>query len=150
ASTVATGTLIDDGTVAGVSATTTEAAFTIQGSTLNDNAANAVVSRGLYINPSITKATDFRGLEVAGYTFNLSSTTAVSQVYGTLHNQITVNTTTIATLAGASNVYINGTPKSTSNLTITSSTALSIIGGTVSTTTNAIALYVTAPTGASA
>jgi hypothetical protein len=39
-------------------------------------------------------------------------------------------------------------PMSTCNLTITSSTALTVIGGSVSSTTNAIGLYVTAPTGA--
>jgi len=138
----------------GIGTVTPVAALQVTGAAVNDSGSSLNVSRGFYISPNPTNAantllsTDYRGLEVAGYTLQLASTTAISQTYSALFNQPIVNTTTIATLAGASNVYINGAPKSTSNLTITSSTALSIIGGTVSSTTNAIGLYVTAPTGA--
>src|SRR5262249_23732510 len=107
-----TGQFLDNGTVTGVSATTTEVAFQIQGVAINDNSGSQTVSRGLYIPPSITTATDFRALEVQGYTTVLASTTALSQTYATLHGQPIVNTTTAATLANASNVYINGAPKS--------------------------------------
>lgn len=140
--------LLDNGAVTGVNATTSQAAFEIQGVTINNAASGNAVSRGLYISPSITKATDFRAIDIAPYTFAISSTTALTQAYGSLFGQLTVNTTTVATLPGAAGLYINGAPKSTTNLTITSSTALSIVGGSVSSTTNAISLYVQAPTGA--
>jgi hypothetical protein len=145
---------IDNNGNIGVNTSSPLAALQVTNATINEAGTTTNITRGLYISPNPTNAanvlqgTDYRGFETSGYTLVLASTTAISQVYGTLHNQITVNTTTVATLANASNVYINGAPKSTSNLTIASSTALTVFGGTVSTTTNAYGLWLQAPTGA--
>ena len=138
----------------GIGTTTPIASLQVTGQVINQTGASNVITRGLYVSPNPTgaantlQAVDYRGLETSAYTLVLASTTATSQIYGSLFNQQTINTTTVATLANASNVYISGAPRSTSNLTITSSTALTILGGTVSTTTNAYGLFLTAPTGA--
>ena len=138
----------------GVGTSTPIATLQVTGGTINETGGSTSITRGLYVSPNplgtanVLQANDYRALETSGYTLVLASTTATSQIYGSLFNQQTINTTTVATLANASNVYISGAPRSTSNLTITSSTALTIIGGTVSTTTNAYALYAVAPTGA--
>ena len=138
----------------GIGTTTPIAALQVTNPTINETGASNSITRGIYVSPNplgtanVLQANDYRALETSGYTLVLASTTQATQIYGSLFNQQTINTTTVATLANASNVYINGAPKSTSNLTITSSTALTIIGGTVSSTTNAYGLFATAPIGA--
>ena len=154
ANTIGSGVLLDNGTVAGVSATTTAAAFTIQGTAINDSSGNTTISRGLYITPSITRATDYRALEVSNYTLTIASTTGISTVYGSLFNAPTIATTTIAwTLPNAQTLTITGAPIASASTTISSSTALRIQGsnvdaGTDAAVTNAYSLYVDAPTGA--
>lgn len=138
----------------GFGTTSPIATLQVTGPAINQNAANTSISRGLYIFPNPTNAantllaTDYRGFEVAPYTFQLSSTTAITRTYGSLFNAPIIATTTSATLGSAINVFINGAPKSTSNLIISSSSALTIGTAAVSSTTNAFGLYVEAPTGA--
>ncbi len=146
---------IDSSGNIGIGTTTPIASLQITGSAINEVGSANSITRGIYVSPNPTnsvnslQAVDYRGLETSAYTLVLASTTAISQTYSALFNQQIVNTTTVATLANASNVYINGAPKSTSNLTISSSTALTVIGGAVSTTTTAYGLWLNAPTGAS-
>ena len=68
-----------------------------------------------------------------------------------LFNQPTYATTGAATLVNAQNLSIKGAPIAGPNLTISSSSALTILGGAINgggTVSNAYSLYINAPTGA--
>lgn len=116
------------------------------------------ITRGFYFNPTVTKAADLRAIEIAGYTYNLSSTSTAGNLtksYGSLFNQYALATTSpvnTTTIPNASMINIIGAPKASSNVTISSSTALVIEGGTTitsgGTTTNAYSLYISQPTSA--
>ncbi|MDE2312490.1 MAG: hypothetical protein KGJ93_05415, partial [Patescibacteria group bacterium] len=121
--------------------------FELQGTVNQTGGANGI-TRGLYVNPTLTSAYDFRGLETAGYIATTSNTTLTQNI---LFNQPTYATTAAATLANAINLSVSGAPISGPNMTISSSSALTIQGGAVNgggAVTNAYGLYVNAPTGA--
>ncbi|MDE2312291.1 MAG: hypothetical protein KGJ93_04385, partial [Patescibacteria group bacterium] len=106
------------------------------------------ISRGLYVNPTLTSAYDFRGLETAAYIATTSQTSLLNNI---LFNQPTYATTGAATLANAINLSVSGAPIAGPNITISSSSALTISGGSIQgggAVTNAYGLYVNAPTGA--
>ena len=118
---------------------------------VNQTGSATGISRGIYINPTITKAADFRAFETIGYTYNLGAGATPTTAFGSLFNPYVLASTTAGTIANAQMVTINGAPIAATNVTISTSTALAIIassttaGGTV---TNGIGLMVQAPTGA--
>lgn len=133
--------------------TGTFAFFAVHTAVINQTGARGS-STGLWINPTITRAADFRAIEVAPYTYNLSSTPLAGNLsisYGSLFNAYTLATTSAVTIPEASLIKITGGARAGSNITISSSSALSIDGGSVTnggTTTNAYSIFAKAPTGA--
>lgn len=108
---------------------------------------------GILINPNLVRAMDYRALVTAPYTWNLATTTTLSQAYGSLFNAYTLATTSATTITNAGNIVISGAPiASSSSITITSSTALTILGNSVvknsGVVSNAYGLWVAAPTSA--
>lgn len=122
-------------------------------STINQTNANGSTT-GIYINPTITRAADFRAIEVAPYTYNLSSTSTAGNrgiAYGSLFGAYTIASTSAVTIPTASMINITGAPRASTNVTISSSSAMTIGGGSVSgggTVNNAYSVYVNQPTGA--
>ena len=119
--------------------------------TINQTGGASGITRGIYINPTLTAASDFRALEIAGNTYNLSSAGAPAATYGALFNAYTLASSSSATVTNASMLNITGAPIAGSNVLISSSSALTIQGSSVSGgrgVTNAYGLYVNAPTGA--
>jgi hypothetical protein len=124
-----------------------ESAFTVnQTSTANG------ITRGTYINPTLTSSYDYRNLETATATNTLSNANPATTQYNVLFNPITYQTasTTKYTIATSSTVTISGAPiASTTSLALTNSIGLLIQGNNVTaSTTNGVGLYVNAPTGA--
>jgi hypothetical protein len=124
--------------------------------TLSQSGAGNGISRGLYINPTLTKAADFRALEVAPYTYNLANANTLGSAgtgvaLGSLFNAYTLASSTIGTIPNAQMITITGAPIAGSGITISTSTALAINGGAVNgagSVTTGLGLYVAAPTGA--
>lgn len=110
--------------------------------------ANGVV-RDILISPTLTKAADYRALEIEGYTYNVAvnynPANALQQV---LLNPFTIASSTAGTIHNASMINIGGVPVGGTNITISSSTGLTIKTGSAGTATNAQGLWVEAPTGA--
>ncbi len=130
--------------------------FDFQGFAINQTGSALGVTRGVYINPTLTKAADYRALEIAPYTYNLAANSQLgnssSSTYGSLINAYTLASSSAATIPTAQLLTLTGAPIAGTNVTITSSTALTILGGIVQgagTVSNGYGLWVTAPTGAS-
>ena len=126
--------------------------LTVDGTIYQTSAASGI-TRGIYINPTITSARDYRNLEIASATYTLSTSTYstnLSNIYNVLFNPITYATASSSalTFSNASTLNIAGAPLGSSLLTISSSTALSIQSNALSYVTNGYGLYVQAPTGA--
>jgi len=107
------------------------------------------ITRGLYISPQITNTYDYRGIETAPYTDTLLGTppTTLQQV---LFNAPTLAAGGSTTVTNAATQVISGAPIAGSNVSITNSYGLMVLGTTsvASGTTNAYGLSVAAPTGA--
>lgn len=107
------------------------------------------IIRGALITPTLNTATDYRALETAAYTFNLNISTTTLR--STLLNQFTIASTSATTVTNAYQQQTAGAPKASTNVTISTSTALFIGAGAVNgggTVTKAYGLQVFAPTGA--
>lgn len=102
------------------SGTGTFTSFAFTG-TINQTGGANGITRGLYINPTLTAAADFRAIEVTGGTINVSKTITTP---GTTGNQ------TINKLAGTVNIAAAGTTVTVTNSLVT---ANSIIMCTVQT-----------------
>jgi hypothetical protein len=107
------------------------------------------ITRGLYINPQITNTYDYRGIETAAYTDTLLGTppTTLRQV---LFNAPTLAAGGSTTVTNAATQIITGAPIAGSNVSITNSYGLMVLGTTsvASGTTNAYGASISAPTGA--
>lgn len=126
--------------------------------TVNQTATAIGITRSLYINPTLTFATNYRALEIAPVTYN--TTQATTTIFGSIFNASTAVSTSTRTITNAVNVFIPTPPISGLNMTLSTSTAL-LIGGNMSTAnnatstvfggvvTNAYGLEVFAPFGAS-
>jgi len=117
--------------------------------TINQTGSANGITRGIYINPTVTSATDFRAIETAAYTLNLAR--SATNLQGSLFNAYTVASTSAATVTNAYTSVISGGPVASTNVTISTSTGLAILGGAVNgggTVTNSIGLLVNASTGA--
>ncbi len=117
------------------------------------------ITRGVFINPTLTSAYDFRMLEVGtsttgGTVWNRSTSTTLTNSYGALFNTYTLSvatsvvTSTVVT--NAYNVAVNGAPIATvGSSSITNSYGLGVLTSAVTaSTTNAYGLLVQTPTGA--
>lgn len=145
-------------TIGTISPTSGSAVFALFGDegTINQTITASGVTRGIYINPTVTKASDFRGLEVAPYTDNLAGSYSSTNAYEVLLNAPMYASSSIAnntaTITAASVLTITGPSIASASTTISSSSALTILGGSAQsgtgTTTNAYGIYVNSPTGA--
>ncbi len=113
--------------------------FEIQGAVINQTGTAIGVTRGFYINPTLTRAPDFRAFETAPYTINLAISTTT--LIGSLHNAFTVASTTADTVTNVANIAVYN-PIAGNNTTISTSTALCVNCQfqTVGTATTTIAL----------
>lgn len=101
---------------------------------VNQSGNSSGVTRGLYLNPTLTKAFDYRALETAPYTYNFNI--ATTTLIGNLLNPMTLATTSARTITNAVGTFIPTPPISSANVTISTSTAL-LIGGPMPTVTGA-------------
>ena len=110
------------------------------------------IVRGIYVNPTLTSAANYRSIEVASTTMTLASSSANNQVWNLINPPI-LSEASSSKYITASTFTIAGNPNPTSTIKIgmslASSTALAIQGIQVSSTTNAYSLYIDAPWGAS-
>jgi hypothetical protein len=97
---------------------------------VNQTSTATGVTRGFYVNPTLTSAYDFRGLEVAAYTKNLLSATPTTQ-QEVLFNAPTLAAGSATTVTNAATEVITGAPIAGTNVTITHPYAMWIEGGNV-------------------
>lgn len=111
------------------------------------------VTRGLFLNPRLISAFDYRNIETSSTLVDtLSTSTTISTAYNVLFNPITYTSasSSLYNLANASTLNIAGAPiGTTASTTISSSTGITIQGNALTNVTNGYGLYVNAPTGAS-
>jgi hypothetical protein len=95
---------------------------------VNQTSTATGATRGIYVNPTLTSAYDFRAIETGGYTFNLlGSPTTLQQV---LFNAPTLAAASSNTITNAATQVITGAPIAGTNVTITHPYALWVQGGT--------------------
>lgn len=121
--------------------------------TINQTSTSSGITRGLYVNPTLTSAYDFRAIETAPTAVTINNANPTSSVMSVLFNPSTYGTSssTVYTLATSSTVRIAGAPiaSTTGKTLLTKSIGLLIDTNAVNaSTTNAYGLYVAAPTGA--
>lgn len=114
-------------------------------STINQNASATGVSRGIYINPTLTLAADYRPFEIAAYTDNTPNT---GTSYGALINATTYDYGSSVSMTSANSMTITGAPIGSSNVTIGTAAGLAIQSGSLTGVTNSFGLLVNAQTGA--
>ena len=126
----------------------------IDGSTINQSSSASQPSRGLYLVPTLTKAYDYRAIEVAAITWNAlntaMTTTTLADVY--LNQNTLASATASSTSTLATTQYIAGTPIAGTNETITTAAALYIDAaasslGAGTAVTTAYGEYIKSPTG---
>lgn len=130
------------------SGTATQEAFST-GDTINQSGSATGITRGLYLNPTITKAYDYRAFEIAATTMNMNVNQTTSMT--SLINQTTYASTTAVTIGNAYGMQFVGPPIASTNVTISSSSAITVSPGAVNgggTVTNAFGAIIQAPTGA--
>lgn len=110
----------------------------VQG-TVNQTGTAVGISRGYYANPTLTRAYDYRALEIAGSTYNMSVSTTT--LVSTLFNAPTFASTSAATLTNGYTKQITGAPIASTNVTIATSTALFVGGGAVNGGGSVISAY---------
>ena len=103
-------------------------------------------SRGLYVNPTLTSAVDYRAIETAGYTDNIFGTppTTLEQV---LFNAPTLAAASTTTVTNAATQVITGAPIAGTNVSITNPLALWVQSGK-STFGGNVGIGTTKPSGA--
>ncbi len=121
--------------------------------TINQKGNASGTTTSLYFNPTVTQAYQYINLLATSTTVNLdASTTPALNQYNALFNPITYNsvsTTAVTTLNSAATMALYN-PQVANQVIISSSSALSILGGTLNaSTTNAYGIYLQASTGAS-
>lgn len=95
---------------------------------INQTSTASGVSRGVYINPAITSAADFRAFEASTYTYNLLGAPPAT-VEEALWNAPTLAAASAKTVTNAATQVITGAPIAGTNVTITNPYALWIQGG---------------------
>jgi hypothetical protein len=127
-------------------------ALSFSGLSISQNAGTGI-TRGINLTPTINGAYDYRQLEIGSTVYIPNFTTPPTTLYSSLFNPYILSSSTAITFGNVANLTINGAPvASSSNVTISSSTALYIPTQSVSTlsgiVTRAYGLAVGAPTGA--
>lgn len=98
--------------------------------TINQTSTATGVTRGFYTQPTLTSTSDYRGLEVGGYTNNLLGNPVVATQRGAYVVAPTYTATTAAqTITNASSLEISGLPVASTNITITNGWALRVAAG---------------------
>lgn len=121
----------------------------VQGNITQTGTASGII-RGIYLNPTLTTNIDYRAIETKGYTLNLNQSTTTLR--STMLNQFIIASTTATTVTNAYQAQIMGAPKASTNVTISTSTALIIEAGAVNgggTVTTSWGAQIFAQTGAS-
>jgi len=120
---------------------------------VNQTSSASGVSRGIYLNPTLTSVYDYRNLETqANQVATISTSSIMSIAYNVLLNPIKYSSAsaTQVTLNSASTLNIAGAPNgTTASTTIASSTGITVLSNALTNVTNGYGLYVNAPTGAS-
>jgi len=116
--------------------------------TVNQTGGSSGISRGLYVNPTLTSAYDFRALQVTSTIWTLPSS-SVNNISWTLFDPPLLSMSSSTKVVSAGTIVVSGAPTVSGGvMSIASSSAIIVQAGTVVSTTNAYGIYVSAPTGA--
>ncbi len=109
------------------------------------------ITRDILISPTLTSATDYRALEVAAYSWTLSTSTSITTGQQVLFNAPTITSasSTQYNLTNAYSLNVNGAPAgTTASTSIANSVAINVASNALTNVTNGVGLQVAAPTGA--